>query len=160
MTREELNKAEFLSNDNNEDMLQQSQVVGGETVDVMRPSNPHLVSNSSMASIDSGIVMHPRGTGSLKRNDRISSGYMEDVEGGNWGLGNFFSKGLGPFPVYPPVSSDSDSETSGFVTRMNGWMDGWMDEWMDGWMNEWIDGWMDGWMDVHNRNLAKLLTLL
>ena len=136
MTREELNKAEFLSNDNNEDMLQQSQVVGGETVDVMRPSNPHLVSNSSMASIDSGIVMHPRGTGSLKRNDRISSGYMEDVEGGNWGLGNFFSKGLGPFPVYPPVSSDSDSETSGFVTRMDGWMDGWMDEWMDGWMDE------------------------
>ena len=88
-----------------------SHVVTSET-DNVHPRNPHLMSNSSMGSIDSGIAMHPRGV-NLTVGDRGRYHIEEDREDGNsLGLGYIITKGLGPF--YPPMSSDRDSEnTSG-----------------------------------------------
>ena len=95
----------------------QSQVsVGGET-DVQRPHNPHLMSNSSMGSIDSGIVLPPRG--SMKSGDGKKYRSREGDDDGR-GLDSILDKGFGPIESFSNylsdtnlyhVSSDSDSES-------------------------------------------------
>ena len=94
----------------------QSQVsVGGET-DMQRPHNPHLMSNS-LGSIDSGIVLHHRG--SMKSGDGKKYHSREGDDDGR-GLDSILDKGFGPIESFSNylsdgnlyhVSSDSDSES-------------------------------------------------
>ena len=103
----------FLSGDkiSSEDILEQSQIVDiNEVIRSGGHCNPHLVSDST-ASLDSGIVMPPRGNESLKRNGRPGGGASGfGLDGGDESKWSLFSPGFGPF--YPPVSSDSDSESA------------------------------------------------
>lgn len=42
------------------------------------------------------------------------------------------------------VSRHFLKQTSGWWSRVSGWLAGCMDEWMDGWVDGWVDEWMDG----------------
>lgn len=97
----------------------QSQVPAGGEMDMQRPHNPHLMSNSSVGSIDPGIVHHHH-RANTKPGDRKN--YREEDDDGQ-GLDNILRKGFGPIGSYSnfyhvssesnlyPVSSDSDSES-------------------------------------------------
>jgi hypothetical protein len=102
-----LDKDDAFSNEKiNEDMLQPSQVMCGDMMEQMRNRvTSHHVSNST-GSLDSGIVIPKQANGSSRRNERFQGGYVMNDD--KWGL--FHGGGIGPF--YPPVSSDSDSESA------------------------------------------------